>query len=74
VAEIQHQLEAIVESGVPGVVVVSAGPGGRVEAAVGVADAETGELRRRRRARVAPLLRLTSLRSPQRVILRQEPA
>jgi D-alanyl-D-alanine carboxypeptidase len=43
VAGIQHQLEAIVESGVPGVVVVSAGPGGRVEAAVGVADVETGE-------------------------------
>ena len=42
-ARIQHHLEAIVESGVPGVVAVSAGPGGRVEAAAGVADAETGE-------------------------------
>ena len=42
-AEIQHQLEAVVETGVPGAVVVATGPGGRVEAAAGLADVETGE-------------------------------
>lgn len=42
-AEIQDQLEAVVETGVPGAVVVATGLGGRVEAAAGVADVETGE-------------------------------
>jgi D-alanyl-D-alanine carboxypeptidase len=43
VTEIQHLLDAVVETGVPGAVVVADGPGGRVEAAAGVADVTTGE-------------------------------
>jgi D-alanyl-D-alanine carboxypeptidase len=42
VAEIQHQLAAVIETGVPGVVVVASGPEGRIEAAAGVADIATG--------------------------------
>ena len=40
---VEDQLEAIVATGVPGTVVVAAGPSGRVEAAAGVADLRTGE-------------------------------
>jgi D-alanyl-D-alanine carboxypeptidase len=40
---VQDQLEAIVATGVPGVAVVAAAPGGTVEAAAGVANVETGE-------------------------------
>jgi D-alanyl-D-alanine carboxypeptidase len=42
VAEIQDQLAAVVETGVPGAVVVASGPHGRIEAAAGVADVATG--------------------------------
>ena len=41
--EIQDHLEAVVATGVSGAVVVADGPGGRVEAAAGVADVATGE-------------------------------
>ena len=40
---VEDQLEAIVATGVPGTVVVAAGPSGRVEAAAGLADLRTGE-------------------------------
>jgi D-alanyl-D-alanine carboxypeptidase len=40
---VQDQLEPIVATGVPGVAVVAAGPGGNVESAAGVANLETGE-------------------------------
>jgi D-alanyl-D-alanine carboxypeptidase len=43
VAAVGAQLEAVVASGVPGVVVVAHGPGGRFEAAAGVADITTDE-------------------------------
>jgi D-alanyl-D-alanine carboxypeptidase len=43
VTEIQHLLEAVVETGVTGAVVMADGAGGRVEAATGVADVATGE-------------------------------
>jgi len=43
VTETEHLLEAIVKTGVSGAVVVADGPGGRVEAAAGVADVATGE-------------------------------
>jgi D-alanyl-D-alanine carboxypeptidase len=42
VAEIQDQLAAVVETGVTGAVVVASGPGGRIEAAAGMADLATG--------------------------------
>lgn len=41
--KIQHLLEALVDTGVAGAVVVADGPSGRVEAAAGVADVRTGE-------------------------------
>ena len=41
--ETEHLLEAVVETGVSGAVVVADGRGGRVEAAAGVADVTTGE-------------------------------
>ena len=41
--DVQDQLEAIVATGVPGAVVVAVRPDGRIEAAAGVADLETGE-------------------------------
>ena len=41
--ETEHLLEAVVETGVSGAVVVADGRGSRVEAAAGVADATTGE-------------------------------
>ena len=41
-AEIQEQLAAVVETGVPGVVVVASGSEGPIEAAAGVADIATG--------------------------------
>jgi D-alanyl-D-alanine carboxypeptidase len=40
---VQEQLDAVVATGVPGAVVVAVGPGGRVEAAAGLADLRTGE-------------------------------
>jgi D-alanyl-D-alanine carboxypeptidase len=43
VPKIQHLLEALVDTGVAGAVVVADGPSGRVEAAAGVADVRTGE-------------------------------
>jgi len=43
VTETEHLLEAVVETGACGAVVVADGPGGRIEAAAGVADATTGE-------------------------------
>jgi D-alanyl-D-alanine carboxypeptidase len=43
VTETEHLLEAVVEAGVTGAVVVADGPRGRVEAAAGVADVTTGE-------------------------------
>jgi D-alanyl-D-alanine carboxypeptidase len=43
VTEIQQHLEAILATGVSGAVVVADGPGGRIEAAAGVADVATGE-------------------------------
>jgi D-alanyl-D-alanine carboxypeptidase len=43
VTETEHLLEAVVATGVSGAVVVAEGPGGRVEAAAGVADVTTGE-------------------------------
>jgi D-alanyl-D-alanine carboxypeptidase len=43
VTEIQDHLEAVVATGVPGAVVVADGPGGRIEAAAGVADVASGE-------------------------------
>jgi D-alanyl-D-alanine carboxypeptidase len=43
VAAVDAQLEAIVATGVPGVVVVAHGSGGTFEAAAGVADIATGE-------------------------------
>jgi D-alanyl-D-alanine carboxypeptidase len=42
VAEIQDQLAAVLETGIPGVVVVASGPEGRIAAAAGVADVGTG--------------------------------
>ena len=42
-AALEAQLEAVVATGVQGVVAVAAGPEGRVEAAAGVADIGTGE-------------------------------
>jgi D-alanyl-D-alanine carboxypeptidase len=42
VAEIQDQLAAVLETGIPGVVVVASGPAGRIAAAAGVADVATG--------------------------------
>lgn len=41
--DVQDQLEALVATGVPGAVAVAVRPDGRVEAATGVADLETGE-------------------------------
>lgn len=41
--DVQDQLEAIVATGVPGAVAVAIRPNGRIEAAAGVADLETGE-------------------------------
>src|SRR5215471_15904979 len=43
VAAVHDRLQAVLDTGVPGAVLVAAGPSGRVEAAAGVADAETGE-------------------------------
>jgi D-alanyl-D-alanine carboxypeptidase len=43
VPEIQHLLAAVVDTGVSGTVVVAAGPSGRFEAAVGVANVGTRE-------------------------------
>jgi D-alanyl-D-alanine carboxypeptidase len=43
VESVEDQLEAVVAAGVPGAVAVADGPGGRVEAAAGVADLRTGE-------------------------------
>jgi D-alanyl-D-alanine carboxypeptidase len=43
VTETEDLLEAVVETGVSGAIVVADGPGGRVEAAAGVADVTTGE-------------------------------
>lgn len=43
VESVEHQLEAIVATGVPGAVAVAVGPAGRVEAAAGFADLRTGE-------------------------------
>jgi D-alanyl-D-alanine carboxypeptidase len=43
VTEIEQHLEAILATGVSGAVVVADGPGGRIEAAAGVADVSTGE-------------------------------
>jgi D-alanyl-D-alanine carboxypeptidase len=43
VTETEHLLEAVIETGVTGAVVVAEGPVGRVEAAAGVADVTTGE-------------------------------
>jgi len=41
--DVQDQLEAIVATGVPGAVAVAVRPDGRIEAAAGVADLESGE-------------------------------
>ena len=41
--ETEHLLEAVVETGVSGAVVLADGRGDRVEAAAGIADATTGE-------------------------------
>jgi D-alanyl-D-alanine carboxypeptidase len=43
VESVEDQLRAIVATGVPGAVAVAVGPGGRVEAAAGLADLRTGE-------------------------------
>lgn len=40
---VEDQLDAIVATGVPGAVVFADGPGGRIEAAAGLANVETGE-------------------------------
>jgi D-alanyl-D-alanine carboxypeptidase len=57
--DVQDQLEAIVGTGVPGAVAVVVRPDGRVEAAAGVADLETGEpLTREHRFRIGSVTKI----------------
>jgi D-alanyl-D-alanine carboxypeptidase len=59
VTVVQDQLEAVLATGVPGVVAVAEGPGGRVEAAAGFADLATGEsLTVRHRFRIGSVTKL----------------
>jgi D-alanyl-D-alanine carboxypeptidase len=44
VESVAEQLDAVVATGVPGAAAVAVGPGGRVEAAAGLADVGTGEV------------------------------